>query len=103
MTETLPDHVALERLPVYLDKEPRVFQRPRRQLDIRDPVSVLLETKVEPFLVEENLVCDRKMRLIVQTDKTFDNDDLWCAEQVWDELLHVGGGLATRQAPRVFQ
>ena len=36
-------------------------------------------------------------------NKIFENDDLWCAEQVWDEFLHVGGGLATSEAPRVLQ
>ena len=55
MTETLPDHVGLERLPVDLDKEPWVFRRPRRQYDIGDPFSVLLLAKVEPLLIEEDL------------------------------------------------
>ena len=36
-------------------------------------------------------------------NKIFENDDLWCAEQVWDELLHVGRGLAAREAPCVLQ
>ena len=55
VTETLPDHVGLECLPVDLDKEPWVFRRPRRQYDIGDPFPVLLMAKVETLLVEEDL------------------------------------------------
>ena len=87
---------------MYLDKEPRIIQRPRWQLDIRDPVSILPPTKVEPLLVEENLSSE-KLAVFEVTNKIFENKNLWCAEQVWDELLHVGRGLAAREAPCVLQ